>query len=310
MFRSFIRALRVRICWIGDLTTETLVSLHVGAHKTATTHLQRTLQRNAEVLQQNGVTFLGPKYLRDEDHRLADMFGLEGREVSVKGGEQVKLLADGAPRLLLSEENLLGLSMSDQRPGILYPRAAVRVGRLLEHIPPMSATLFISVRDPGAWLASLYSQKIKGGKIQTFEEFCTGFHPKDIAWSHLLRRLAALPNHRGITVWRYEDYKPVFPKAVQALTGADMAGDLKPIKRRLNTSLSGAAITQMLDWHQSKRAGHPERWSKEAAALFPLSDRFPAFDPWDGITKDESRRAYDADWQVIQKVPGVTVLGA
>lgn len=225
------------------------------------------------------MTFLGPKYLRDADHRLADMFGLEGRDPSVPGGDQVRMLADGAPRLILSEENLSGLSLSDQRPGILYPRAALRVGRLLEQIPPMSATLFISVRDPAAWLASLYSQKIKGGKIQTFEDFCTGFPPKDIAWSHLLRRLAALPNHQGIKVWRYEDYKQVFPKAVHALTGADLAGDLKPITRRINTSLSGAAINQMLEWHRTKRSGHPERWSKEAASLFPLSDRYPAFDP-------------------------------
>jgi len=292
------------------LPRNTTVSLHIGAHKTATTHLQRTLQRNSEVLSQAGVTFLGPKYLRDPEHRLVDMFGLDGRGALIDGGEQVRMLADGAPRLILSEENLLGLSMSDQRPGVLYPRAAVRIGRLLEHMSPKSATLFLSVREPAAWLTSLYSQKIKGGKIQSFEEFCKGFPPSDIAWSHLLRRFTALNNHQCITVWRYEDYQTLFPQAVHALTGADLSAALKPIGRRVNTSLSGAAINQMLEWHQTKRSGHPERWSKEAASLFPLSDRYPAFDPWDAITKDESRRAYDADWLAIQNMRGVKVLGA
>jgi len=41
-----------------------------------------------------------------------------------------------------------------------------------------------------------------------------------------------------------------------------------------------------------------------------LSDRYPAFDTWDAITKDESRRAYDADWLAIQNMPAVNILGA
>lgn len=285
------------------------ISLHIGAHKTATTHLQRSLQKHEQALHKRNVRFYGPRYLRDPEHRLAEVFGLnDGGDSTLSGAEQARLLAQGAERLILSEENLLGLVLSDYKPGLLYPRAKLRVARLLDRLETLPVSLFLSVRDPAPWIASLYAQRIKGGHLIGFSEFCAGSAPDDLEWSHLVKRLSNLPNLSEVVVWRYEEYKALFPSIVKSLSGQSEDSPVKPIKRRLNTSLSAAALKQIETWRTEKKGGQLKSWAKEANAMFPMSDGYPPFAPWSDAELEASRLAYLKDWDVIKSLPGVTAL--
>lgn len=284
------------------------ISLHLGAHKTASTHLQKSLQRAPGKLAAEGIRFRGPKYLRDPDHKLAKATQTGGADLSdIFGPDPLTTVADGAERLVLSDENLLGQAFNDAQPGVLYPRARGRIERLLDALSPSPVTLFVGIRNPGPWLASLYSQKIKGGHYMRFDQFCAGFRPTDLRWSGLIRRLLAINPHQGIVVWRHEDYVRIEDKLLARILGKPAPKGVKFVPQRVNKSISAAAIEDLLVQHDEGRV-MPEDWGKAAQQKFPLSENFPAFDPWSEVEKEASQFAYLEDIETIKSYPNVTFL--
>lgn len=284
------------------------ISLHLGAHKTASTHLQKSLQRSPGRLAPAGIRFLGPKFLRDPDHKLAQVTKTNGPDLGDLFGEDPLMqLSEGAGRLVLSDENLLGPVLTDLHPGVLYPRARGRIERLLGALAPAPVTLFIGIRDPGSWLVSLYSQRIKGGHYMRFEDFCAGFVPTDLRWAGLVQRLLGLDGHQGIVVWSFEDYAKLGDKLLAEMLGKPPPKGVRLLDKRVNSSISAAAMETLLDMHGQ---GQPPRqdWGKSVSEKYPLSDKYPAYDPWSDAEKDLSQAAYQADIDQIKSMTNVTFL--
>lgn len=284
------------------------ISLHLGAHKTASTHLQQSLQRVPDALLNAQVRFFGPRVLRDPEQPLVKLVRSHGADADPTDGSDVLYpLAEGVAHLVLSDENLLGQVMNEHQPGKLYPRAKGRITRLLTGLRSAHTTVFLSIRDPGAWLASLYSQRIKGGQYTGFEEFCAGLVPTEVLWSGLIRRLAQIGGHRGIVVWRYEDYAQIGDQVLESLLGRVPPIGVKLLDRRINSSISEAAIDHLLTrFHDG--GVMPDDWAKAAQAKFPLSKAYPAFDPWSDEEKKAIRHVYLDDIERIKNMPNVTFL--
>ncbi|MEL6685770.1 MAG: hypothetical protein AAFQ00_10775, partial [Pseudomonadota bacterium] len=88
------------------------IAFHIGAHKTATSHLQRSLLRAGDALAAAGVRYYGPDYFRLPGHSIQALFGFRP---GTKGGgamrpaaEQLALLQQDGHRIVLSEENFIG----------------------------------------------------------------------------------------------------------------------------------------------------------------------------------------------------------
>lgn len=290
------------------MTEPLSISLHLGVHKTASTHLQKSLQRSPGKLAPAGITFRGPKYLRDPDHKLAQVMRTNGPDLeAVFGADPLHQMAGAADRLVLSDENLLGLVFSDLHPGMPYPRARGRIERLLAALAPSSVQMFLAVRDPASWLVSLYSQRIKGGHYMSFADFCAGFSTVDLQWSGLIRRLLSLDHHQGITIWQHENYSAVGDSLLKAMLGRTPPKGVKLLHNKVNKSISAAAIDHLLSKH-GQGEDMPGNWGKDAQALYPLSEDYPAFDPWSEEEKQASRAAYQADLEQIRTLPHVTFL--
>ena len=102
--------------------------LHLGAHRTGTTALQKVLQARRRLLKLSGVQVLGPSALRSTGWALPD-----------RGA--------GISRAVLSDENLIGTMFGNFTSSALYPRAAVKLAELAERVWVAPHGMFFALRS-------------------------------------------------------------------------------------------------------------------------------------------------------------------
>lgn len=134
------------------------ITLHIGAHRTATTSFQACLRGNLATLRGAGVDAWGPRLLRNG---LFD--GLGGRGVypraaaKVQGRVALKLhgaAARGVRTLLVSEENMMGSVRACVRARALYPDLAERLERYIAVMNGQVTRIVLNVRALDLWWGS------------------------------------------------------------------------------------------------------------------------------------------------------------
>jgi hypothetical protein len=141
----------------------THIMLHVGVHKTATTHMQASLRLSRARLNAAGVSYWDPKTLRAGGSDVADHMRLaEGRFAS-----GVQQMLDGHDRLLISEENMLRLpcKMGEGPSSVLYERGHQLIAQMGQGALEQQVDVAISLRDYAGYFRSLYTQTLMGGGI-------------------------------------------------------------------------------------------------------------------------------------------------
>ena len=290
---------------MSDRPTE--IVLHLGAHKTATTHLQRSIRRRVKALSAAGVHFHGPQQLRGPGLSLPERFGLSlpgaGRP---HRGDPARALADlvpGGGRLVLSEENFAGHLQGrlGRVPTPLYPKAATRCGALSRAAGVGSVTVALALRNPSDFLTSAYSQLLIGGRRVPPTDFMARNPLMGIDWADLVARLAARPEVREVIVWRYEDYAPLFRTICTALLGP--AGEVVvPMAGRVHRGLSRGAVAALL------AGGGPDRDVAAIRDAHPIGPGNPALEVFSAEDHELSQEFYADQTARIAALPCVTLL--
>jgi len=136
------------------------VYLHLGAHKTATTFIQQTMQSNAETLAKSGIFV--PKL---EDIRAAITPGMAGKPmlefeecIALMLQNQALFQRNGPERLILSDENITGFPAEVFAKGAFYLDAKQRFGLLQAWLPVAPAKIIFAVRPYTTFFSSAYAQ--------------------------------------------------------------------------------------------------------------------------------------------------------
>ncbi len=287
------------------------IALHIGAHKTATTHLQRSLLASEAALATHKARYFGPDKLRGQGQGLIDRFGLrvEGAKAanrsSLAPSDQLAAMAEGADRLVLSDENFIGnlQTKTGNMSMPLYPRANERVAALADAADLGAIDVFLGLRGPADFLTSAYSQLLMGGDAIAFAEYLAQNPMRSIYWPGLVARLVSLPQIGRLFVWRQEDYAGVFPQICSHLIGSPLP--IRPLAGMAHRGLSAQAVDVALDTFA--RTG--ERGAgKSARDVYPVNQIYPAFAPFDDQTIAQSAAEYETQIADIAKLPRVTVL--
>ncbi|SEI05849.1 hypothetical protein [Paracoccus alkenifer] len=288
------------------------LTIHLGAHKTASTHLQQSLQALAPAMLAAGIHYSGPPQWRDGMARLGPLLGagiVPGRQ---RGRLRWRLdrIAETWPEVVISEENILGSLRREglMGPGnLVYPDAVPRLRRLLGMLRHRPATICLAVREPSAFLTSAFSMQLQAGVELDFRAYLAGFDPLALSWEGLARRLLGVRGVARLVVWRYEDYAALRPRILaqflpQALVaragdpGASVVGLSQPAWRHLlaqGIAQPGPAAAQL---------------AQEAKALFPREPGHPALALFDADTVARSAAAYRQDLARLAALPGVALL--
>ena len=205
--------------------------IHIGAHKTATTHVQEVLALLRPGLVAQGVDFIPNRQLRaggvavalTRRHAAARIPLLRGRMVRRALAARLDPLRAGPATLVLSEEKLLGGSQhvfSDP----IYPGLERTVGLLATLASRAEVTLFLSIRSFDTQLPSAYVQELKfmapiGGGFDGIRHRVLARPP---SWFDMVRRIRAAAPGIPLRVWRQEDYRDNPRAILSALCGVEV----------------------------------------------------------------------------------------
>lgn len=286
--------------------------IHIGAHKTATTHVQEILMLMRDRLVADGVDFIANHDVRRSGVAKALNRRRLGFRVPLVRGRMVQgIMADhldplrrGPTRMVLSEEKLLGGSQHvfSTPP---YPMAG-RIAGLLDALRSRAdVTVYLSIRDFAKQLPSAYVQELKflpplGGGFDALRERVRANPPR---WSGLVERIRTAAPDLPLVIWRQEDYRahPCEILSILCGTGIRELPEMEDPFWTKSPSLEAVRAAEALPGDMPKE----ERFR----TVLDLYRDAPAgqtrFDPFTGEDKAMFKAAYDADIARIREIaPG------
>ena len=264
--------------------------IHLGAHKTATTHLQKALHKHRAALRAADNDFVRPVELRAAlnpgERRLRLPWRERARSEAALAG-----LRTGAGTLAISEENLAGLirDLFDATP---YRNLAARLGPLARLAGAAPPALFLAARSfdrlwPSAHAEALRHHPHDPGRIDRLRRIARSAPP---SWIDVVDRLARACPQATIRVWRYEDHAAHWRSIAAAFVGADtgpIAGVTRP-KGSMSPSAEGVRLAEAVTGPDRRAAVLAIFAAHPAAAGEPYA-------PFDAAETAALRARYEAD---------------
>lgn len=264
--------------------------LHIGAHKTATTHLQATLIKHRDALADAGVQFERPDDIRSvigPGRRAAAQMGPIPSFRRAGASRRLARLDQGRDRLVLSDENSLGLCPELFQRELLYPTAYRRLTVWRRLAAQRETVVYLCVRNYAAFFSSAYVQTIrKKSIIAPDADSLVAMTRMPRRWGdviHDVRR--ALPDAR-LKVWAFEDHFDLLPSLLQEQTGLD----LTPVRRRPMATPSVEAVAAFRIVSRRRR-----RPLDQLAKEHPITDENPKFSLWTEAQSAALTEMYEED---------------
>jgi hypothetical protein len=204
--------------------TRAAFHIHVGAHKTGTTHLPTVLAAMAPDLLPDGIRILpfdrSRPYLRRFYPKRGLRFALRNHSRRRRARRDLHDIAQGVERVVLSEENLLGEAFHGADPR-LYPDLS-RLEALRDVLGDRDVRLFMGLRPLDTFLPSWLFQDLRARPaiLRSLPDLRRRVAARPPAWRDVLERIAAIFPSATLHVWTQDDYAADPAVAVGALTGS------------------------------------------------------------------------------------------
>lgn len=287
------------------------IILHTGAHFTEDDRLIKCLLRNKEDFSRRGVSVPGPgrykKLLKDTLNAMRDTDpGAEARDVLM----DAILDEEKAKRMILSNAHFFGAPRAALRGGLLYPNAAEKVSQMRRLFPHDDLEIFMAMRNPATLLPAIYQQSPR----DELDDFLEGVDPREIRWSETLTAMRVLNPAIPITTWCNEDTPLIWGSIIRAMAGL-------PEGEKITGSfdLLGAIIsTEGMKRFRAYLKDHPEMTEPQKRRVMGIfMEKYALEDElieelempgWSDDLVEEMTEVYDADFDAVQAIPGVTVI--
>ena len=249
------------------------LNLHIGPHKTATTHMQNVLERSTF---RDGAKIV-PLWLVRK--------ALSGHLNRGEVPEQTDFL-DHDGLLMISEENLSGFPLAGVR---LYPRIA----DVLSFFRDSKPTVFFSPRHYASFIPSVFSESLRHGRYVPFPSELV-----DRGWPDVLRDIeAALPG-ATIKIWLYEDYRANWREILRFFSNGKIDTYGTPPPGDPRSSLSNKAIMTYAQMHEF--VTDPNAVLSILGDAFPVGVSNPKFLPFDVAQTATLTRRYREDVETLR----------
>jgi hypothetical protein len=284
--------------------TDNRISLHIGAHKTATSHLQRTLKNNEGFCSDKGLTYLPNdlfrKYLSPIEKRLKKK-GLLGRCQTEFHNILEECIGD-QERLFLSEENILVLAKPFGN-GHLYPKAEAKFKRVRDLIGPEPINVYLAIRDYAQFIPSIYIEHIRNFKYVSFEDFMGQVDWQCGSWISLIERIAKYCRPEdSLYVWTYEDYSVDPSDVYKKILNCDNLEGFSPERGVVRAGLSAEAFAHFEKHLLTQSDASTRSKLTTAQKLFPRTALTPAYQPLPIDLQDKYSLQYQREVETLRRI--------
>jgi hypothetical protein len=282
--------------------------IHLGAHKTATTHLQETLTAVRPALAERGLDYLPNQLVRER--RLArelwrrrpiarmPLIGAKFMREAIEA--VVEPLRLGPETVVLSEENILGIP--DQILGVpFYPQAAQSVSRLASLTARAKLVFFLSIRGYETLLPSAYAESLKFRPPREGGFNSGRLMAETPSWYDLVTQIHRAAPGVSLRIWRQEDYRANAHEIMAEVCGLELGPlpDISDPSWTRSPTAEGIRQAEALDRELSMKARRAQVGEIYATAG---GERYR---PFGEAERTELRARYAADLaRIEQDFPG------
>ena len=287
------------------------VIFHLGAHCTGEDRLLKSLLKNREMLNPQGIIVPGPSRYRRLIRQT--LRGLDGARPTID--EQQALLAQitdelTVKRLILSAADFLAFVPWIFRHHILYGKAPEVTAALGKLFTDAKIEFHLSIRNPATFIPAVFGNTTG----LTLEKFLYGIDPRSIKWSDLINQIRMANPQARIVVWRSEDCPTIWSRVMHSLTGTAEAiplqGETDILAERMTSE--GLELYQTyLSANPPKSATHKQLIINTFLEKFTL----PMPSPTEGIPAGWTEETvacltdqYEEDLAQIARIPTVKLL--
>jgi hypothetical protein len=277
--------------------------LHIGAHKTATTYMQKKLALNVEALDARGIHYDPLEIFRKNfTNSLQD---------PAKGNAEYREALKEKIRtqdVILSEENIPGVPGDLVRGGNYYLNAHERVKLVCRLLDLEKPEIFMALREYSGFIVSMYCEYIRHQKFLPFADYFEIYRKSGFRWPQTIAEISAAVPQSEIKLWDFTKFRTQEPRIFDALLGQD-ASFLHAPEGPVRESFSETAIqvigtlSGMIRHHELKQLINP------IARALPKGDDHKAFNPLAADVVEELKALYAEDLKTIAAMPRVTFIG-
>lgn len=190
------------------------LTLHVGAHKTASTTFQHLLRMSRDEFERCGVTVVGKSYVSGNE----DLYRSGPRRALAKDSSKESLEAFATAytefikalptdSVILSDEDILGRLFKPDSG--FYPDSGAKLSTLLDHLKPSSVCVILYVRSQPGYMESCFKELFNMGTPMLFERYLTGVDIETMSWLSLADSLKDVVGSNALIVRPYENIRRV-----------------------------------------------------------------------------------------------------
>lgn len=286
------------------------IAYHLGVHCTDDDRLVRTLFRNAERLEAEGIEVPDPARYRNLIRDTAIQLKGATADAALQNSLLDQILDATAPeRLILSWENFLAFPAWAVR-GALYRTGGERMQAITRIFPDHAAEFHIGLRSPATYLPELHRRQ----RGRDYDDFIGDADPGDLRWSDLIVNLIEKNPQADICVWADEDTPLIWPEVLRAVSGhsADLA--LEGQDDLLESLMTAEGMRRMRVYMASHPPQTPVQRRRVVSAFldkFALPEQLDisfSLPGWTAEMVAAMTAQYERDMAYIATLPGVTVL--
>lgn len=285
--------------------------IHLGAHKTATTHVQDSLLAHRSAIARAGVDYIPREEFGPLQRRFSNPENWRKRLWSkpIEGMflRRFGRLRNGSSTVLLSDEDLLGYSYD------LFSSQVYSEGRGLHIVRALAreskVALFLGIRSFDQILPSAYAQTIKAiapapGWLNEIRKELVASPP---SWLDLVSRLQSEFPMAQLKIWTQEDYRHHSQEILTFLVGRDVGHfpAIAPPQRTTSPSNEAISAAEQLDPYlpmNVRRAQVRKIFYED----LPAGDGRAPFSPLSKQEVNVLRDRYEADRdELLRSFPGL-----
>lgn len=202
------------------------ITLHLGAHRSASTSFQYYMRKNGARLAASGTGFWGPQQLRKG--LLHGVFPSPGpipaeQQFQRARGRILLQIAGfeeaGIRRLIVSDENMIGAPRDCLRNMRLYPAVGDRIARHGAVFGPLVTRAVLSIRSQEAWWRSTIAFAVERGARVPGQAELTHIAAGVRSWRDVITDLACALPHTQLLILPHECFASLPERRLSVMLG-------------------------------------------------------------------------------------------